>query len=173
MGRPFDIFDRMKSFLDKGLTLVICGTPNGGLNGSINRQLTSLQSHFPDRFRYINYYTEEICHQLLAAADILIQPSRFEPCGLIQMYAMKYGAVPIVTPVGGLKDSVSDYDPSGDGGTGFLMKNCSFPSLCTAFDRALNVYQDPIRWAALVKRCMAEDNSWSKRVWAYLELLGQ
>lgn len=170
-GRSFNIYSRLESILAKGMLLVICGVPNGGTSGIINLQFNALQNRFPDRFRYINQYTEEIAHQLLAGGDILIQPSRFEPCGLIQMYALKYGTVPIVTPVGGLKDTIRDYNFSLQEGTGFLMKNCSFPALCEAFDRALHVFQNPIQWNELMKDCMLEDNSWSQRIPAYIELI--
>ncbi len=170
-GISIDIYERMERLLSKGATLVICGVPADGLNGSINNQLCKLQDKFKSNFRYISFYTEEIAHQLFAGSDIFLQPSRFEPCGLTQMYAMNYGSIPIVTPVGGLKDTVLDISLDSEKGNGFYMSEFSFEALETAIDRAVNIYRNKEMWNKLILRCMIKDFSWQKSIKSYIKLI--
>jgi starch synthase len=117
-------------------------------------------------------YNEPLAHQIQAGADILLMPSRYEPCGLDQLYALKYGTIPIVRAVGGLEDTVEDYDSSKDQGTGFKFKEYEWEKLIQTIQRALSVYRDKPRWQHLIQRAMSQDFSWEKSAAQY-ELLYQ
>ncbi len=90
-----------------------------------------------DRFSFIDGYDEVLSHRLIAAGDLFLMPSRFEPCGLTQMQAMRYGTIPIVTPVGGLVDTVVDLDARPRVGRGFVMNDISSTALVSAVHRAV------------------------------------
>ena len=115
-------------------------------------------------------YNDSLAHKIQAGADILLMPSRYEPCGLDQLYALKYGTIPIVRAVGGLDDTVEDYHPETDQGTGFKFKEYEFEKLWQTIQRALAVYRDKPRWLRLVQRAMTQDFSWKKSASQYLAL---
>lgn len=115
-------------------------------------------------------YNEPLAHQIQAGADILLMPSRYEPCGLDQLYALKYGTIPIVRAVGGLEDTVEDYDPQKDQGTGFKFREYEWEKLLQTVHRALSVYRDKLRWKRLIQRAMSHDFSWEKSAVQYESL---
>jgi starch synthase len=115
-------------------------------------------------------YDDVLPHVLYAGADAVLIPSRFEPCGLTQMEAMRYGAVPIVRRVGGLADSVTDVDTARNTGTGFIFDQYDHYALFGAFVRALETYRHPTTWNAIVKRAMATNFSWEKSAQEYVKL---
>ena len=115
-------------------------------------------------------YNEPLAHQIQAGADILLMPSRYEPCGLDQLYALKYGTIPIVRAVGGLEDTVEDYDPQNDQGTGFKFKEYEWEKLFQTIQRALAVFRDKPRWKRLIQRAMNQDFSWEKSASQYESL---
>ncbi|MGE5529466.1 MAG: glycogen synthase [Patescibacteria group bacterium] len=169
-GAPFEPRERMRRLLAAGLVLVICGNPDGALSRLIDRQFGALESAFPRYFRYINHYDEATAHMLYAGADMLLLPSRFEPCGLSQLIAMRYGTVPLVMKTGGLMETVTEPE-NGRGGNGFVMECYSFESLLEAVQRALAAYADRDGWLALAARCMAANYAWEARLEPYLTLL--
>jgi starch synthase len=91
---------------------------------------------------------------------MFLMPSRYEPCGLNQMYSLKYGTVPIVRRTGGLADTVQHFDPATGGGTGFVFDEFEPEALLDAMAEALSVWQDPKTWAVLVQNGMEQDFSW-------------
>ncbi|KAG2494247.1 hypothetical protein HYH03_007602 [Edaphochlamys debaryana] len=119
-------------------------------------------------------YSERLAHQIYAAADVVVVPSMFEPCGLTQMIALRYGAVPLVRRTGGLADTVFDLDhaPPGSGArNGFTFDGADDPSLHGALDRALELYAaQPSRWAALAQDNMRLDVSWGKSAKSYVDV---
>ncbi len=115
-------------------------------------------------------YNGPLAHQIQAGADFLLMPSRYEPCGLDQLYALKYGTIPIVRAVGGLEDTVEDYNPQTDRGTGFKFKEYEGEKLVQALQRALSVYRDKPRWRRLLQRAMSQDFSWGKSAAHYQTL---
>lgn len=115
-------------------------------------------------------YNEPLAHQIQAGADILLMPSRYEPCGLDQLYALKYGTIPIVRAVGGLEDTVEDYDPQKDQGTGFKFREYEGEKLFQTVQRALSVYRDKVRWKGLIQRAMSRDFSWENSAVQYESL---
>lgn len=107
---------------------------------------------------------------VFAGADAILIPSKFEPCGLTQMEAMRYGAIPIVRKTGGLADSVQNYDAAAHKGTGFVFENFNHYSLYGAVVRAMENYKHPAIWRGIQKRAMAADFSWSKSAKEYAKL---
>jgi starch synthase len=116
--------------------------------------LTAAARQAPHRIAVPLNFTERLEHRLLAGADMLLMPSQFEPCGLTQMRAQRYGTLPIVRRVGGLSDTVED------GVTGFVFDAYEPSALSRAVGRAIQTYADPAAWRALVARAMREDFSW-------------
>ncbi|MBA4392542.1 MAG: glycogen synthase GlgA [Desulfobacca sp.] len=120
-------------------------------------------------------HNESLAHQIQAGADMLLMPSLYEPCGLDQLYALKYGTIPIVRAVGGLEDTVVDYNSHSDQGTGFKFKEYEWEKLLQTIQRALAVYRDKPRWKRLIQRAMNQDFSWEKSAaqyeWLYKKAL--
>jgi starch synthase len=114
-------------------------------------------------------FDEALAHRIEAGADVFLMPSRFEPCGLNQMYSLRYGTVPVVRAVGGLVDTVQDFDGH-RAGTGFVFREYHPAAMMTALRRALDVYRDARAWRGLVQRGMARDDSWSNRAQQYERL---
>ena len=100
-------------------------------------------------------------------------PSRFEPCGLNQMYSQRYGTVPVVRRTGGLADTVKPWDPARDGGTGIVFDHFNATAMRWALDTLLRAWRDREAWLGLVRRGMAEDFSWERRVGEYVDLYGR
>lgn len=116
-------------------------------------------------------YNEKLSHQMYAGADFLLMPSRVEPCGLNQMYAMRYGTVPIVRNTGGLKDTVVDYGEKG--GYGIKFNNATVGDITYSIYRALELYKQPKKLDSIRTTIMEIDNSWEKSAGTYLELYKQ
>ena len=162
--------ENMAGFLGESRRFLVMGTPADGQNGPVARQLRELERRFEGRFVFVNGYNEAEAHQLLAAADMLVAPSLFEPCGLIQVYAMAFGTVPLVRPVGGMKDTVDGYFDNPAEATGFYIDSYSRESLNRAVARAETVYLDsPGEWRRMMKRGMGRDFSWHKMKQQYFE----
>jgi starch synthase len=114
-------------------------------------------------------FDERLSHHIYAGADILLMPSRYEPCGLSQMIAMHYGCVPVARATGGLSDSIQDSTQT-DMSTGFLFKQAKPDALAAAILRALHVYlEDPAEWQAIQIRGMQQDFSWDRSAREYLK----
>ena len=107
---------------------------------------------------------------IFAGSDVTLIPSRFEPSGLVQMEAMRYGCIPIVRKVGGLADSVEDFDPRQNKGTGFVFEKYDSFSLAIVIVRASEIYKQKKEWSKLVKRAMAKDFSWKKSAQEYIKI---
>lgn len=108
-------------------------------------------------------YDEERAHRIIAGGDLIGVPSRFEPCGLTQLYGLRYGTLPVVRAVGGLADTVADADPAAlaaDRATGFVFHSAHPAALAAAFERALALYRQPSLWRRVQRRAMAERHDW-------------
>jgi starch synthase len=134
------------------------------------RALLELGQAFPQRLTFHRGYSEELAHWIEAASDLFIMPSRYEPCGLNQMYSLRYGTVPVVRATGGLADSVQPYDPASGTGTGILFKEYAPEALERALDAALDLYASPAHWTRMARNGMAEDFSWARQGAQYVEL---
>ena len=126
--------------------------------------IARLAAGAPDRIGYSFHFTEEREHKLLAAADFLLMPSLYEPCGLTQMRAQRYGALPVVRRVGGLADTVDDRV------TGFLFDEYQPWAVEEAVQYAIDLYRDRESWEERVRSAMARDFSWDRSAAAYAEV---
>lgn len=122
-----------------------------------------LQRAFPQRVVFHNGYDESLSHWIEAASDAFLMPSLYEPCGLNQMYSLKYGTVPIVRRTGGLADSVHQFDPATGEGTGIVFDNYDPPAVRWGIERALALYREPAQWQRMMRNGMAQDFSWEKQ----------
>ncbi|MEA1903843.1 MAG: glycogen/starch synthase [Actinomycetota bacterium] len=132
-----------------------------------------LAAQMPDRVAFINAYEEPLSHLIFAGSDLLLMPSRFEPCGLNQMQAMRYGTIPVATAVGGLRDTIIDDDMHRRRGTGFLTTTADVGGIVDALHRALRAYRVPSRRLGIQRRGMEIDWSWEASASRYLELYRQ
>ncbi len=115
-------------------------------------------------------YSEELAHGIEAGSDLFLMPSRYEPCGLNQMYSLAYGCVPLVRHTGGLADTVERWDPEARTGTGFVFYDFTPDALLHTFEHALEVWRDREAWASLVRNGMAQDFSWESQAAKYVDL---
>jgi starch synthase len=115
-------------------------------------------------------FDNRLAHQIEAGSDLFLMPSRYEPCGLNQMYSLRYGTIPIVRATGGLADSVIDADADPLHGNGFQFGEYSDSALLACVDRALRAYRQPHAWGALMQRAMRADFSWQRSASQYREL---
>jgi starch synthase len=132
-------------------------------------QLGNLVEQYPGLMAACIGYTEEKAHQIIAGADILLMPSRYEPCGLTQLYSLRYGTLPVTTRVGGLVDTLIGFpDPEA---TGFTVSHISPGGLLAAVRQAVHLWrEDPQTWRRMQDRAMRKDFSWQRSAWQYLDV---
>ena len=128
------------------------------------------QGRWPDMVSLLEGYDEALSHLVYAGSDIFCMPSRFEPCGLSQMYAMRYGAVPVATAMGGLKDTVVPFDETRTDGTGVLADWATSESFAGALDWALTLYEKPRLFKKMRRNGMERDFSWARSAEDYVRL---
>jgi starch synthase len=124
---------------------------------------------YADRLRVVLSFDNRLAHRIQAGSDLFLMPSRFEPCGLTQMYALKYGAAPIVRATGGLKDTVVEFDPVSGTGNGFTFTEYRPEALVSALTRAVKVFRAPAEWRRLTDNCFKADFSWARAAREYLD----
>jgi starch synthase len=146
--------------------LAILGSGDPAIEAALER----LRATHPGRLGLRLGFDDALAHRLYAGADAFLMPSRYEPCGLSQLYSLRYGTVPIVHATGGLADTVEDYDARVDTGTGFVFSPLGPGPLLGAVRRALAMCREPARWAAIVERGMAADFSWDASAARYRAL---
>ncbi len=156
-------------FENHDVQFVIIGTGHTHLE----QRLSLLAQHYPDRLFLHLGYDEPLAHLLEAGSDMFVMPSRYEPCGLNQMYSMHYGTPPIVHTTGGLADTVVDASAENlrnGSATGFVFEYPEVQDLSTAISRALALHADPKAWMALMKTGMKQDFSWERSASEYIRL---
>jgi len=129
-----------------------------------------LHAQYPQKTGVYLGFNNELAHLIEAGSDMFLMPSRYEPCGLNQMYSLKYGTVPIVRATGGLDDTIENFDRATMKGTGFKFVPYDAQEFLSTIRRALDVYQDKKTWRALVTNGMAKDNSWTASAKKYVTL---
>ncbi len=132
--------------------------------------LQEMASRYPGRMGLAIGYSEELAHQIIAGADLFLMPSRYEPCGLDQLYCLRYGTIPVVRATGGLDETIQEHNPDTGEGTGFKFAGATPAGLLGAVQRALAVYQDRPAWEAMMRKNMALDYSWDTVAPKYMEL---
>jgi starch synthase len=128
----------------------------------------SMAATYPDKFLVAVAYDNTLAHQIEAGSDMFLMPSRYEPCGLNQIYSLKYGTVPIVRATGGLDDTIEAFD--GQAGTGFKFSAYTGAALLGALEQAIAAYHQPEVWTQLVLNGMRENFSWERSAKQYLEI---
>jgi starch synthase len=163
-----EVFDRL---IGLGFGFVILGLGEKRYHDS----LVEIAARHPGKVSVNLAFDEQLAHQIEAGCDMFLMPSRYEPCGLNQMYSMKYGTIPVVRATGGLADTVIDFE-SEDESTGFTFKEYTSEALFKTMERARKAFEDKEAWAAMIDRAMAQDFSWERAAEAYtslyLDLLG-
>jgi starch synthase len=152
------VIDAAASLIGLGAQLLVVGTGDRDLVG----RLHALQAHHPHEVGLFIGFDESLAHLVEAGADMFLMPSRFEPCGMNQMYSQRYGTPPIANATGGLVDTIDDE------ATGFLMRSATPQALLEATRRALAAYRDAARWQAIQRSGMAKDFGWASAARAYV-----
>jgi starch synthase len=134
------------------------------------KALAELQQRFPGRVVFQRGYDDELAHWIEAACDMFLMPSLYEPCGLNQMYSLRYGTAPIVRRTGGLADSVVHYDPRTGTGTGIVFNDFNTDALLWAVNTALDLYGQPDHWTRMIRNGMHCDFSWEHQGAQYVEV---
>lgn len=157
--------EALKEISEKSWQFILLGTGDHELEEKLNH----LQNQYPDKIKIALRYDAVLSHRIYAGADALLIPSRYEPCGLTQMIAMRYGCIPIARKTGGLRDTVIDYEDY-QNSTGFLFDNPNPRDFARAISRALTIFSNRKQWNGLQMRGMAIDFSWKRSASQYLEL---
>jgi starch synthase len=161
------VLDALPRFLERADgQLAVLGTGDE----HYERSLRDLARRFPGRVGVTIGFDEALAHRIEAGADAFLMPSRFEPCGLNQLYSLRYGTVPVVHATGGLDDTVDEFDAATRAGTGFKFAPNTADALLAAMDRAVAVRRRPADWARLVANGMGQDFSWRRAAEAYRAL---
>lgn len=146
--------------------LVVLGTGDGPLP----QELEQAGEPYAGEFAFIQHFDDKLARQILAGADMLLVPSRYEPCGLTQLYAMKYGTIPVVRATGGLNDTVCEVNAHTGEGTGFLFRHANSTDCLIAMQKAVGIYRMPKIWKRIQSNVMAMDFSWENAALKYLSL---
>jgi len=159
-----DSIERILDSFDVRMVILASGQPE------YEHYLHSLQMHYPDKVAFYKGYNTDLAHLIEAGADIFLMPSRYEPCGLNQIYSLKYGTVPVVRKTGGLADTVRLYNWETQEGTGFVFEHYNADSLHWAMEYAVTTYTKKKAWRKIQIQGMREDFSWEKQIKEYLRL---
>jgi starch synthase len=163
------VLDNVDHLVSSGAQLAVLGTGDPHAEGAFRQ---AAQRH-PGRVAVFIGYDEALAHRAFSAADVVLVPSRQEPCGLTQLYAQVYGALPLVRRTGGLADTVVGATPNtlaDDTATGFMFDTASGWALGEAINRVLALFRDPAAWRQVQRRGMMTDFGWEGPARAYLDL---
>jgi starch synthase len=160
------VLEGLPALVERGASLVLLGSGDPLLEDAFR----AAAARYPGRVAVTIGYSDDLARRIYAGADSFLMPSRYEPCGLGQLIALRYGAVPIVRRTGGLADTVRELDAVSGAGTGFLFDGFAVDDLTGALERVVAAHRDRAAWAALVRNAMAEDFSWDASARAYVAL---
>lgn len=163
--KGFDLIgEALDQMMKLDLQLVVLGTGDKKYHDLFEKA----QKKYPQRVAAALTFNNDLAHLIEAGSDMFLMPSRYEPCGLNQIYSLRYGTIPIVRATGGLDDTIEDVQ--GGNGTGFKFKNYTAPDMMKAIQRALSVFKDQSTWRKLMKSGMAKDFSWEASAKKYVQL---
>lgn len=166
-------FDLITQIVDKlfelDMQMIVLGT------GEIkyHKLFSKIEQEYRDKCKIYLKFDDKLAHFIEAGSDMFLMPSKYEPCGLNQMYSLKYGTVPIVHKVGGLTDTVININENGDEGTGFVFDKYDSDELLNTIERAISFYKKRRLWIKIMKRGMNLDYSWSQSARKYHEIYSQ
>ncbi len=152
--------------LSMELGLVVLGSGDERIQKAI---LRAVERH-PGRVRLEIGFNEPMAHRIMAGVDIFLIPSQYEPCGLTQMYALKYGTVPVVRATGGLEDTIASFDPEKGEGNGIKFGPYESEAFLAAIRESVDLFQDSEKWKRLVANGMKADFSWDHSALKYLDI---
>ncbi|WLR50330.1 glycogen synthase GlgA [Bacillus tianshenii] len=165
--KGLDLFVRIfHELMQNDVQLVLLGTGEW----QFEQFFKQMEREYPEKVKAWVGFSEELAHQIYAGADMFLMPSRFEPCGLGQLIALRYGAIPIVRETGGLNDTITAYNEYTEEGNGFSFKNYNAHDMLFTIERAIHFYHQQEKWAKLVSNAMEQDYSWRKSAQEYDEL---
>ncbi len=164
--KGIDLFiESVPDIVERDVRLAVLGMGEPNLEDA----LLQLSREFEGKLGVKNTFDDPLSHLTQAGADLFIVPSRYEPCGLTQLYSLKYGTIPIVRNTGGLADTVTDVDKDPEG-NGFVFDDSSSEALVGAVERAQKVFRDKQRWNEIIQRAMSQDFSWNTSAKSYEDL---
>jgi starch synthase len=165
--KGFDLIAQISErLLSLDLKIVILGTGDE----KYHLLFTNMQKKFPHKIKVTLGFDNKLAHLIEAGSDMFLMPSGYEPCGLNQLYSLKYGTVPIVRHTGGLADTIQDYNPITGKGNGFSFKDYNAEKLLETIQRAINLYKSENLWTKLMLAGMKQDFSWKASAKKYVEL---
>jgi starch synthase len=162
------VIENMEQIIQEGANIFILGSGEE----TFERILEQKAASFPDRIAFARGYNEPLAHLVYAAGDIFLMPSLFEPCGLSQLIALRYGNIPLVRETGGLADTIVDADKNIEG-YGFVFSDFSSSSMLFTCERALQTFYSKERWNNIVARAIAMDFSWDRSAPEYQSLYSE
>ena len=161
------IVDSFEQLMNRDLQFVLLGSGDEYYESIFK----DFQKRFPQKFSAYIGFNAELAQRIYAGSDIFLMPSRFEPCGLGQIISLRYGTIPVVRSIGGLADTITDFDENKADGNGFSFTEFSSSGMMKAIDRALKAYyEDTSAWLDLVKKALNQDFSWNKPAKKYTDL---
>jgi starch synthase len=159
----------LPKLLNLDISLAIAGSGTPSIERALKDGVAAANVPGSERASFLGQVSEQLAHRLIAGADLVLVPSRYEPCGLVQMHAQRYGSVPIASRTGGLIDSIVDADASLETGTGFLFDGPTAENLVGAVQRGVAAMREP-RWPSLLRRVMRLDRGWDRPARRYVQL---
>jgi len=164
------LLDEFENLLQMDVQFILLGTGDP----DFERGFTEIAQRYPTKSTVVIDFDTKLAQQMYASADIFLMPSAFEPCGLSQMIAMRYGTIPVVHEIGGLKDTVTPFNPVEGTGTGFGFQEYSSFRLIECIKKAIELYEfSPETWQKLVQAAMTQDFSWTRSCHKYLDMYQQ
>ena len=165
--KGFDLIgDIVNELMSLDIQMVVLGTGEKRYHELFQK----IHNKYPDKFGVYLGFSESLAHLIEAGSDMFLMPSRYEPCGLNQIYSLKYGTVPIVRATGGLDDTIENVDEKSGTGTGFKFNKYDSKELLKTIKKAIKVYQDKKIWTKIMKNGMSKDFSWSNSAKKYIAL---
>jgi starch synthase len=163
--KGFDLLhDALPALLEqRDFNLIVLGSGEA----RYEKLFADLATQYAGRVGFRAGYDEALAHLMEAGSDMFLMPSRYEPCGLNQMYSLRYGTIPIVHKTGGLADSVQHFDPLSGVGTGCVFNDFDIGAISWALNTALDWYAKPALWRRLIRNAMAQDYSWDRQIGDY------
>lgn len=165
--KGFDIlYESLEDLFRMEVYLIILGTGEE----KFHHILSSAEKKYPSSLGLKIAFDEKLAHRIVAGSDIFLIPSRYEPCGLTQMYSLKYGTIPVVRATGGLDDAIEIFDSAKKTGNGFKFRDYSSKALLSSLKEAVSIYHEKEKWQVLMRNAMGYDFSWGKSAQEYLKL---
>ena len=158
--------EALHEIMQQDITLIVMGSGDP----IYEEVLRNMENKFKNRVRIISQYENNLAHKIYAGSDVCLVPSRFEPCGLTQIIAMRYGTIPIVRRTGGLADTVKDFQITSPDGNGFIFDRYESGEMLKAIEKAQHFYRNPTIWERIIENAMSKDYSWEESAKKYEHL---